>query len=391
MKRVLAPLLLVAGSLLFCALVGEVALRIAWGGYYEKFDPERPFGEYDFHPTRGLMPGKGVEQFDWNREFQIWKRHNSLGFRGPEFPLEKPPGTTRVLVLGDSMTYGTGVEYEETFSARLDAMDPTLHVINGGTPGYHGGHQLLLLEEWIEPLQPDLVLVAYFWNDLWGAFGVGGERRSGGFAHYDLRDGELVFVPADPPTPENPSFDHLRRRHERRARRYGGFLASESYLYRFLSDRMKILGYAIRDWRGEATEVETGGELDAAQEEAAWQLSYALLRRQRQVAREHGAKFAILVVPDQVQVEPDVKVLAVPPVLWHIQERIRAFAEAEGVPLVEPLETMRAIREREGEPQYHRIDRHWNRLGHRHMAEVLDRELRRQGLLPPRPASGGSG
>lgn len=383
MRRFLAPLLLVVASLLFCALAGEIALRIAWGGYYEKFDPDRPLGEYDFHPTRGLMPGRNVEHFDWNREFQVWKRHNSLGFRGPEFEIEKPPGVTRLLVLGDSMTYGTGVEYEETYPAVLDAMDPKLQVINTGVPGYHGGHQLLLLEEWIGPLQPDLVLVAYFWNDLWGASGRGTSER-GGFAHFELVDGELVHFPADPPTIENPSFDHLRRRHARRARRYGGFLASESYLYRFLSDRMKILGYAIRDWRGERTEVETGGELDAQEEENAWQLSYALLRRQRELAESHGAKFAILVVPDQVQVEPDVDVLAIPPVLWHIQERIERFARAEGVPLIEPLETMREIRLRDGEPHYHRIDRHWNRLGHRRMAEVLDRELRRLGLLPPR-------
>lgn len=384
MRRLLAPLLLIVASLAFCAVVGEIALRIAWGGYYEKFDPDRPLGEYDFHPERGLMPGRNVEQFDWNREFQIWKRHNSMGFRGPEITLEKPAGTTRLLVLGDSMTYGTGVEYEETYSAVLDSLDPSLQVIDTGVPGYHGGHELLLLEEWIEALRPDVVMVAYFWNDLWGAYGVGGERERGGFAHFELQNGDLVHHPADPPTLENPSFDHLLRRHERRARRYGGLLTAESHLYRFLSDRMKILGYAIRDWRGEQTEVETGGELDAQGEERAWQLSYALLRRQREIALAHGAKFVILAVPDQVQVEPDVKVLAVPPVLWRIQDHLHRFADAEGIALIDPLERMREIRRRDGEPQYFRIDRHWNRVGHRHMAEVLDVELRRLGLLPPR-------
>jgi hypothetical protein len=91
----------------------------------------------------------------------------------------------------------------------------------------------------------------------------------------------------------------------------------------------------------------------------------------------------VLVVPDQVQVEPDVKVYEVPRVLWGIQEHVVGFARREGIPVIDPLETMRAIREREGLPQYHRIDRHWNRVGHRHMAEVLLTELRRLAILTP--------
>jgi hypothetical protein len=226
-------------------------------------------------------------------------------------------------------------------------------------------------------------MVAYFWNDLWGPWSHG-HPEPGGFAHFELEDGKLVFVPPDPPTPQNPQLAGLWEKYEKRKRHYESFFTADSYLYRFLSDRMKTLGYKIRDWRGELTEVESGGELDRQEEEEAWQLSFALLRKQREVALAHGAKFVILVVPDQVQVEPDVEVLAVPPVLWHIQDRVDAFAKAEGIPVIDPLETMREIRRREGEPQYFRIDRHWNRVGHRHMAEVLDRELRRLGILPPR-------
>ena len=386
--RILGPVLLVAFSLALCAAVGEIVLRIAWHGYYEKFDPDRPFGEYDFHPTRGLMPGRNVEEFDWNREYQIWKRHNSMGFRGPEFDVKKTPGVTRMMVLGDSMTYGIGVEYEETFCARLDAMDPKLQVIDTGVPGYHGGHELLLEQEWIGKLQPDVVMVAYFWNDLWGAWSHGHPERRG-FAHFELENGKLVFIPPDPATPHNRQFDRLWHKYEQRKQRYHSFFTADSYLYRFLSDRFKVLGYAIRDWRGELTQVESGGELDPKEEEKAWQLSYALLRKQREVAEAHGAKFVILVVPDQVQVEPDVKVLAIPPVLWHIQDHVDRFAKAEGIPVIDPLETMREIYKRDGEPQYFRIDRHWNRVGHQHMADVLDVELRRLGILPPRQGAGG--
>ena len=208
-----------------------------------------------------------------------------------------------------------------------------------------------------------------------------GKPSSGRLSSPTRLNAPTASDPPNPATDRNPTFDGLWERYERRKRRYEEGFQLDSRLYRFLSDRWKLLRYALRDMSGEATEVESGGELDVAQTEEAWELSFALLRRQREVAEAHGARFAILVVPDQVQVEPDVRVFEVPPVLWTIQERVAAFARAEGIRLVEPLAEMRALREQDGEPHYHRIDRHWNRLGHRRMAEVLDRELRTLGVL----------
>jgi hypothetical protein len=373
-RRLLPSVALAAGSLVVLAMLLEVWLRLFWGGYYEKFDPDRPFGEYAVHPVRGLALAPSYARFDWNREFQVWRRHNSLGFRGPDIAIEKPPGRTRVLVLGDSMTYGVGVEYEETYSAVLESLDPRLQVINTGVPGYCGEQELLLLEEFVGRLAPDVVLVAYFWNDLWGPI-------QGDFRHFEVRDGVLRKLDYEPITEQHPMFARLREKYEDRIEGYG-FVTFQSHLYRFLSDRFKLLGYAIRDLRGEAPEVERGGHIDLQQEAEAWELSFALLRAQRDLARAHGAKFTVLVVPDQVQVEPDVKVYDVPRVLWGIQEHVVGFARREGIPVVDPLEAMRAIRERDGLPQYHRIDRHWNRVGHRHMAEVLLSELRRMEILP---------
>jgi hypothetical protein len=248
-------------------------------------------------------------------------------------------------------------------------------VINTGVPGYSGEQELLLLEEFIEPLAPDVVLVAYFWNDLWGPI-------QGGFRHFEVRDGVLRKLDHAPITENHPMFARLREKYEQRMKGYG-FVTFQSHLYRFLSDRFKLLGYAIRDLRGEAPEVERGGHIDEQQEAAAWEISFALLRAQRDLSRAHGAKFAVLVVPDQVQVEPDVKVYDVPRVLWTIQEHVVGFARREGIPVIDPLEEMRAIRARDGLAQYHRIDRHWNRVGHRHMAGVLLAELRRMEILPP--------
>jgi hypothetical protein len=89
-----------------------------------------------------------------------------------------------------------------------------------------------------------------------------------------------------------------------------------------------------------------------------------------------------MVIPDQVQVEPDVVVYGVHDWLLGTQDRVRAFAEREGIPFIDPTAAMHEIRARDGVPQYHRVDRHLNRVGHRHVAELLRAELDRLGMLP---------
>lgn len=99
--------------------------------------------------------------------------HNSLGFRGPEIPLEKPPGVQRVLCLGGSSTYGHGpTSNETTWPAQLEAMlrealpRREIQVINGGCQGYSTFESLANLEFRCLELEPDLVIVYHTINDM---------------------------------------------------------------------------------------------------------------------------------------------------------------------------------------------------------------------------------
>ena len=95
---------------------------------------------------------------------------NANGLRDEEIPYTKSTDEKRILVLGDSVTFGWGVSQGETFS---DSMEPLLHeqtgeqwqVINSGVNGYNTEQEATFLR--IEGMRysPDYVLLIYVSND----------------------------------------------------------------------------------------------------------------------------------------------------------------------------------------------------------------------------------
>jgi hypothetical protein len=100
---------------------------------------------------------------------------NALGFRDPrDYSIDKPPNTFRILVLGDSVTFGHGALFETTYpyllEQRLKAWRPGINweVWNLGVPGYNTAQELAYLHEAGPRYQPDLVIVGFYPNDFTG-------------------------------------------------------------------------------------------------------------------------------------------------------------------------------------------------------------------------------
>jgi hypothetical protein len=98
---------------------------------------------------------------------------NSLELRDPrEYDLAKKPNTVRILVLGDSVTFGHGSVYEHTYpyliEQRLKAWRPDVdwQVWNAAVPGYNTSQELAHLLDVGDRFRPDLVVVGFFDNDL---------------------------------------------------------------------------------------------------------------------------------------------------------------------------------------------------------------------------------
>ncbi len=93
---------------------------------------------------------------------------NELGFRGPAISLAKPKDTFRILSLGESTTYGYGVEWNETYSLVLEHLlrrARKVEVINGGVRVWSTYQSVRFLGREIDRLQPDMVLFYHEIND----------------------------------------------------------------------------------------------------------------------------------------------------------------------------------------------------------------------------------
>ncbi len=98
---------------------------------------------------------------------------NSQGFRDIERDVDKDPGTFRILALGDSFTFGSGIKHKESiYTAVLErklnesaVAGATFEVINSGLKGLNTAEQLEYLRSDGLRLDPDLVLVGHVFND----------------------------------------------------------------------------------------------------------------------------------------------------------------------------------------------------------------------------------
>ncbi len=181
-------LLLAATALIFSLGVAELALRV--------FNGAPPRGNLTPVPgsirTRSnhsglpylLRPGARVKHsFPSNPrgyfdpDSTLTYTINSLGFRGRETSRRKPAGMFRIVGVGDSFTFGTGVRVEDTFlgdlEQRLAAIQPTepteptgrFEVLNLGVMMFDTVTEVVLLREIGVGYEPDIVVICFFLND----------------------------------------------------------------------------------------------------------------------------------------------------------------------------------------------------------------------------------
>jgi lysophospholipase L1-like esterase len=106
---------------------------------------------------------------------RIAYRRNRQGFRDSDYGTPKPAGTRRVLLLGDSFTFGLGVSDDEKIFPELlerelnggagPSEQPRIEVLNGAVSGSYVWDWIQVWKTVGTAFEPDVVLIVYFLRD----------------------------------------------------------------------------------------------------------------------------------------------------------------------------------------------------------------------------------
>jgi len=339
----LLPLALLEGGL---RLAGLPSNRVRTVSKLINVDPET------FERTIGLLVPSTTSTVAWPPELSYTVRVNALGLRGPDVALERTPGVPRVLMLGDSFTFGYYVEEDETVPALLQAWlrergVPGTEVVNGALGGWSIDSATEFLEERAIQLSPDVVVLGFCCNDV-----------------ADLDRERSVFQAAKAELGEQ-----------------GGQLKKALYataIYEVVL-RFKV---ALKRWRqeasGEAHRPLASVDLSPERLEACWTSYGEWLKRLQGFLAARDIPLVVLFHPDPMRLETG---------QWGAEEeRLAGLCAAVGVPFVS---AHAAVEGRRADEVFHLpLDGHPNAAGNRVTAEVLGRFLLEQrerlGLAAPR-------
>jgi lysophospholipase L1-like esterase len=156
--------LLLVGSIIFSLVTVEIALRI-WDAPITR---DRLVQIHRASPTLGWDLKPGSAGYGALGEFyQI----NAAGLRDTSSASPtKQAGTYRIVTIGDSFTFGMGVDLEDTYPKQLERILSTenlpVQVINCGVIGHNMWQHLETLKRKALPYQPDLIVLGIFEDDL---------------------------------------------------------------------------------------------------------------------------------------------------------------------------------------------------------------------------------
>jgi hypothetical protein len=153
--------------LLFCASFFEFTCmflyKYKFGQWHHVASNNSEYKIFDRHPYLVGVPRPGVSV----EQNGVRISHNSLGFRGKEFELNNRPGVTRIITIGGSTTYCTGVDDRYTWPEVLDrSLGNAFEVINYGIPGLSTSEHIIQTALNLSDMAPDIVIYYTGWNDL---------------------------------------------------------------------------------------------------------------------------------------------------------------------------------------------------------------------------------
>jgi hypothetical protein len=282
-----------------------------------------PAVQYD--PELGWVPMANYRSDDVNT--------NSRGLRGlREYPDEKLPDESRIVVVGDSFTWGEDVSDSEVYTEILSSQLENTHVVNMGVQAYGTDQQYLYLKREGFHYQPDLVIVSFYWaNAKRNALSI----RDNPKPYFAVENGKLRLQ--NVPVPERAAVScwPAQRRWS-----YLWLLLKKNY-----TDALEHTCFAEK-----------------------WELTERILDAMLEATTKYGARFLLVYIPGSVTEGPD-----------NEEIFICEWTEKRNVSLLNTRKVFLKLGREERNRVY---DGHWTAFGHRIAGEAIAEKIISENLLP---------
>ncbi len=362
MSKIIQTLFLVGLGCFLGVVAVEITLRL--------FHPQllvRTYGLFVADESRSFKLKPNFSGNQVSHEFAVPININSKGLRDDEVEFEKPENYNRVLVLGDSFTFGAGVSSEHTYSNQLEELlnhrqtGQIWQVVNSGVSGYGTLQENAFLEEEGWKYEPDFLILQFLANnDL--------TDNLYPFRHV-VRDGRL-YLKADGNT-------------SRLLNEAKKILRSYSHAYRFLGDRYHLIRIQwglepfFRGWS------DLYNLAPSEETSKAWKVTEDYLYKISASANDHKVDILVINVPAKVMLDDhqwqaylDTCGKNSDTVNWDLaSKQLQTICANLQIPVLDLTPHFRALEEPLN--YYHQHNGHWNEKGHHMVAQWVHDYLSR--------------
>lgn len=269
-------------------------------------------------------------------EYQMEIKTNSEGFRDIERELNKPKDVFRILVVGDSFTFGWGVEAKQTYSSvlqkllneKIPAKKFKYEVFNMGLHNIGTLEELEIIKNGLK-YKPDLILLGLLAENRW--YPANGNDLCDNFR-------------SSSKFKNRTSIDYLNSFHR--------FLSKNSALYFFVMDKK---GQILRRRLIALREGQNQPQIDAA-----WHITKSALIKINSIAKKAGAEFVIIRIPFLYDVYREDK------------DRVKSIMEEFGKKnKINICDLLTVLRKNKDSDLYYPIDGHWRPQAHSIAAQEI--------------------
>ncbi|MDP8254894.1 MAG: GDSL-type esterase/lipase family protein [Candidatus Alcyoniella australis] len=288
------------------------------------------------------------EDFQMRDDFKV---HREVNFRSGVIPFDKPPGVFRIIVIGGSNVYGDGVDelsdvFTEVLERRLNSHGANVEfeVINSGVSGYNSFQLMILDHEYLSRYEFDLSILYLNRNDL--------IHDEGPYTYRELH--------------------RMMQRGEHRKRWVPGLqsLLRQSFVYNYYTD----LVVRIRMWIVRSYSPSVGISKNVNPPE-----DYA--QNLRELISQQRGRGAQVILAAEYWGESAARNMDLKGVIPQQRELMQQIAEETGVPFVDVYGYLRNNYEVAQIVFAHDLV-HCNQVGHQAIAELLERTLIENRLVP---------